>query len=99
MELSLIDRSKASERRRRHHKRRLMKSGVTIKKTRRPRVLVAGAGCETNIHRGFPCMNTSLERCCEVGNEDEGEPHSVLVLDVFYNGSELMALFDAHLTL
>ena len=72
---------------------------MSISKGRRARVWVAGAWGETHIHRGFPSMNPSLERCGEVGIEEDGGPHSVLVLDVLYDVPNLVEILAAHLRL
>ena len=98
IELSLIVRSKASERKRRHHERRVMKSGVSITKTRE-RVWAAGARGETHIHRRFPCMNPGLESCSEFGIEEESGPQGAVILDVFDDVMDLGILLAAQLAL
>ena len=71
--------SNAGERTEWHHERRLIeKSGVSISKSCRARVWVAGARGETHIHRGFPSLNPGLESCGEIGIEEESGPHSIL---------------------
>ena len=99
LELALIIRTKASERTRWHHERRLMKCGVTITRTRRPRVSAAGAGSETHIHRGSPSINPGLKPCSKFGIEQEGGPDSVLFLDDFDDVSDLPTIVSALFTL
>ena len=76
-----------------------MKSGVSITKSPRARVWVAGARGETHIHRRFPSLNPGLESCGEIGIEEEGGPHAVLVLDVFDDVIDLGTILAAQLML
>ena len=54
---------------------------------------------ETPLHRGFPSMNPGVDRCSEVGIEEESGPHVVLVLNVFDDDVDLRTIIPAHLVL
>ena len=74
-------------------------SNLLLAKARRARIWVARAWGETHNHRGFPSMNSGLERFSEFGIEVEGGPHSVLVIDVFVEVMDLVTILAAQLKL
>ena len=74
------------------HERRLMKIGVSITEAGRARVWVSVAPGEPHIQRGFPSLNTRLDSCTELGIEEDGASHVDLVLDIFDDVIDLVAI-------
>ena len=72
---------------------------MSTAKTRRARVLAAGARSKAHIHICFPCMNASPERSSEFGIEEQGGPHSVVHLDVLDDVADREHVVPANLAL